>query len=186
MRVFMACSNKDSIPMEYRNLASEVADTLAKRGHKLIFEGYDTGMVQKCYMAFKYEGAKTKAIVDIKNTDILNSLEVDAYDVVTNVMQSYEKIFKSSHAIIVMPGGIDTFAEFFSFISELKIRKSNVKVILFNYKHFFNPLIEFMKKCYETNFIDKKELKLFDIVTDVKSLDMYLNYVEKEIGGDLE
>ncbi len=184
LRIYIASSFKDNVLLKYRDLATEVADALAKEGHKLVFGGYDTGMMGKTYMAFKYESARTKAIVDIKNTDILSSLEVDAYDVTTNAMQRIEKAYKSSQVCLILPGGIETLAEFFTFVDEVRMHKSDVRIILFNYEHFFSPIINFLKNAYKENFVSERELKLFDIVTDINSLNLYLYNLEKRLKED--
>ncbi len=180
MRVYIACSNRDYIPLEYRELASEVAFELAKRGHKLVFDGYETGMMGKSYMTFKYEGAHTKAIVDIKDTDNLNNLEIDAYDVVTSAMQRMEKIYKTSELVVILPGGISTLAEMMTFLDEIRIRQRSMRIILYNYNHYFSPIIKFLKDAYKNKFITAQELKLFDIVTDMAGLKIYLNHLDNE------
>ena len=77
MRVYITCTNSDRVSMEYKELASNIASILAKRGHKLIFNGYDTGMIGKAFLTFKFDEAHTKAIVDIKDSDNLEVLDIE-------------------------------------------------------------------------------------------------------------
>lgn len=178
MRVFVGCSAKESVPMEYRVLATDLSTFLAKRGHKLVFGGMDTGMMGKCYMTYKYEEGKIKAVVEVHDTETLKAIEVDAYEVTPTTFERTKVIFESSELIIILPGGIGTLAELFSIIDEIRQKKLNKPVILFNFNNYFTPLLSFFRKCHEDGFMTDKELKMFNIVTDLKSLEIYIKKLE--------
>lgn len=180
MRVYIGCSDKDSVAIKYRDLAVEVATIVAKRGHKLIIDGKDTGMMGKCYMTFKYEDNRIKAILDVKDTDNLHNLELDAYEVMTSTFKRTESIYKSSQIIIFLPGGIQTISEFLAMIEEERKHHYGIPIILYNYDYFYDDLIKQLKDTYKEQFIDKEELKLFEIVTNSKSLALYLDAIEKK------
>lgn len=180
MRVFVACSSSDSVNMEYRNIATEVCTMLAKNGHKLVYSGADTGMMGKCYMTYKYEGGKVKAIVELHDKQTLENLEVDAYEVTTSTFDRTKLLFESSEVVLILPGGLETFAELFSIMEEVRTKNSDTKVILFNFNNYFTPLLKYLTNCHEEGFISGKELKCFNIVTDVKSLEIYIRSLEKK------
>lgn len=181
MRIFIGCSAKYNVPLKYRDLATELSTFLASRGHKLVFGGLDEGMMGKCFMTFKYEGAKTKAVVDISEAEGLKNLEVDAYDVEPSTFRRTENLYKSSEMLIILPGGLGTFAEIFSFIDEIRTRKSNIPLVLFNYNNFYTPLLDFLKSCFKEGFITEGDLKLLNIVTDINSLELYIKSLENEL-----
>ena len=89
-------------------------------------------------------------------------------------------IFESSEVILILPGGIGTFREFFSMLDEKRTKNLDKPIILFNYNKYFSPLLGVLTKGYEENFITKRDLKLFDVVSDIKSLEMYLNNLERK------
>lgn len=180
MRVFVACSSVDNVPLAYRDKASEVATMLARNGHKLVFKGSDTGMMGNCYMAYKYEGGKVKAIVEVHDAPNLEMLELDAYQVKTNIFERTKELYEASDAILFLPGGLETLGELFSMLDEKRQKKDEKKIILFDYNHFYTPLLKLLSDQYKEGFVSKKDLQLFDIVTDVKSLELFLNRLEKE------
>lgn len=180
MKVFVACSGVESVALEYRNLASEVATMLARNGHKLLFGGLDTGMMGKCYMAYKYEGGKVKAVVEVHDANNLDMLELDAYEVKPTVFERTKEFYNSSDLVLFLPGGIGTYGEIFSILDEKRQKKSDKKIILFDYNHFYTPLLKFLSDTYKEGFVSKKDLQLLDIVTDVKSLELFLRELEKE------
>lgn len=180
MKVFVSCSSVDNVSTIYRDLASEVATMLARNGHKLIFGGLDTGMMGNCYMAYKYEGGKVKAVVDVHDTDTLDMLELDAYEVKPSVFERTKELYSSSDIVILLPGGLGAYGELFSMIDEKRQKMHEKKIILFNYKHFYTPLLKFLSDVYKEGFVNKEDLQLLDIVTDVKSLELFLKDLEKE------
>ena len=49
---------------------------------------------------------------------------------------------------------------------------------------FSVPLSISLKNAYKENFVSERELKLFDIVTDINSLNLYLYNLEKRFKED--
>ena len=180
MRIFIGCSAKDAVNSEYKVLASDVSTMLAKRGDKLVFGGSECGMMGKCYFTFRYEGSRVKAIADITDAKEVEALDLDASEITLNTFKRTEMIFESSEVILILPGGIGTFREFLSMLDEKRTKNLDKPIILFNYNKYYTPLLNFLTKCYEGNFISKRDLKLFDVVSDVKSLEMYLNNLERK------
>lgn len=180
MRVFMGMSTSTRVPIKYRDLASEVATMLTHNGHKLVFGGAIDGMLGKCYMTFKYEEAKTKAVLDISEVSVLEDVDVDASHVAPSTFQKRENIYISSEIILILPGEISTLAELFSIMDEKIKKHKGIPVVLFNYDNFYTPLLEFLKGMESEGFINESHLETIDVITDVKSLEMYLRRKNEE------
>jgi len=73
----------------------------------------------------------------------------------------------SAEAFLFFPGGYGTLDEFFEIVTLLQTRKiPNLPVILVG-SHFWNEVLEFMKKSlFERGTIDKIDLDLFTILDD--------------------
>lgn len=180
MRVFVGCSTSSVVPIKYRDLACEVATMLTHNGHKLVFGGTQSGMMGKCYMTFKYEEAKTKAVLDISEVAVLDDVDVDASKVSPSTFQKRENIYISSELILILPGEVGTLAELFSIMDEKIKKHGEIPIVLFNYDNFYTPLIKFLKDMERDGFINESHLQAFDVVSDVKSLEMYINRYEKK------
>lgn len=179
MRIFIACSARESVPLKYRTLASDLSTMLAKLGHKLVFGGVDTGMMGKCYMTFKYEGGKVKGIAEVHDADTLKELELDAYEVAPTTFERTKLLYDSSDIVLILPGGIGTFAELFSMLDEKRQKGLDKEIIIFNYNNFYTPLLKYIRNCHEEGFISEHDIRLLNIVTDIKSLEFYLKKLEK-------
>ncbi len=178
MRIFVGCSSNSNVPLEYRELASSVATMLANNNHKLVFKGEEEGMSGKCFMTFKYEGAKTKAIIDSSKLDDLKGLEVDAYEVEMNTFDRTKKIYSASEVVLILPGGLGTLAELFAVLEEKKNTNDDKPIILFNHDNFYTPLLKALKNLFSLGFVSESELKRIDVVSDVRSLELYLKTIE--------
>ena len=53
MRAFIGASDKDGILSIYKELASNVATILARKGFKLVYGGGSTGIAGTIYMTYK-------------------------------------------------------------------------------------------------------------------------------------
>lgn len=175
MRVFIGCSAKNTLAKKYYTLANNIADELAKRGCSLVFGGVDDGMMGKCFMTFKYHELNTKGVADVSDEETLSMIEVDESEITPSTFRRTEAMFKSSDMAVIMPGGIGTFAEIFTYIDEVRTRKVNKPIILVNYDNYYTPLLEFISKSYKEGFISDGDLKLIDVVTDEKSLKKLLD-----------
>ncbi len=180
MKVYVACSGEDDIGVKYRNLASDVATSLVRLNHKLVFSGCDTGASGKCYMTYRYESGKIKAIMDVHDTGYLDNIEVDAYEVMPSSFEANKMVYQASDVILILPGGLETINLFFSLLEEAKKRHEKKPIILFNYDNFYTPLLKYLEELYKGSFISKDTIKLFSIVNDIKSLERYLKVKDEE------
>ncbi len=183
MRVFVGCSASDSVDSAYKDMASEVATYLAKEGHKLVFGGFDHGMMGKIFMTYKYEGGKTKGIASVEDAEVLESLEVDASDIAANTFERTKKLYDAAEIVLILPGGLGTLAEFFSMVDYYRTGRIKKPIILFNYDDFYTPLLEYLKELYDSRFVNKNDLKSFNIVKDVDGLNFCLK--ELKVKGEI-
>ncbi len=174
MKVFVACSGEENVGIKYRNLASDVATSLVRLNHKLIFSGCDTGASGKCYMTYRYESGKIKAIMDVHDTKYLDNIEVDAYEVMPSTFEANKMIYQASDMILILPGGLECITLLFSLLEESKKRNEKKPIILFNYDNFYTPILKYLEELYKESFVSKESIKLFSIVNDIKSLERYL------------
>lgn len=180
MKVFVACSGDDDIGVKYKNLASDVATSLVRLNHKLIFSGCDTGASGKCYMTYRYESGKIKAIMDVHDSKFLENIEVDAYEVMPSTFDKNKMIFQASDMILILPGGLECINLLFSLLEEMSKRNEVKPIILFNYDNFYTPILKYLEDLYKTSFISKETIQLFSIVNDIKSLERYLKIKDEE------
>ena len=178
MRVFIASSGKEGILNIYKELASNVSTILARKGFKLIYGGGDTGMMGTCYMTYKYEGGKVKGFYDVMESDIAERLELDAIDVSPNTFVRTNHLYDHADLIVILPGGAGTLAEFFSMINEKQTHNEDKRIVLFNYNKYYDNLLYHIKDMMDERFITEETLNTFDIITNLKDFEEYINKIE--------
>ena len=179
MRVLIIGSKSDQVNKKYRDITMDLCTRLAKLDHKMVFNGYTSGLLGNAFMVFKYEGKKTKAVADLDMADEVSDLELDKFDIVRNTFDRTKGLYESSELVLILPGGLGTLAELFSIIEEKRTRKKELPIIIFNYDNYYTPLLNVLTKMYEEHFITNNDLKLFDIVSDIDMLERYLKKLEK-------
>lgn len=185
MKVFLACSASNSLAKEYYELACNVSEIFAKRGHKLVFGGFDKGMMEKCYMTFKYNESRVKAVATVADSEYIEDLELDAKEIVPKTFDRTKRLYEIADVIVILPGGIGTIAEFFSMLDYCRCSNYDKKpIILFNYHDYYTPIINMLKGMYESNFCNKNDLKEFNIITNIDGLEFYLKQLELDEKGE--
>jgi len=181
MKVYISSSNSEGVSSIYKDLACDVATILARNDFKLIYGAEDTGMMGKTLLTYKFEGKKVKGIVDILKSDYAKTLELNALDITLNEFERLEKSYDQSDLIIILPGGINTLSDFFSMLEEKYIKIDDKKIVLFNYNHFYTPLLNYITKLHEDRFIKEDVLKKFDIIKDTKTFEEYIIKIKQEL-----
>lgn len=180
MKVYVACTGEENVLIKYRDLASDVATSLVRHNHKLVFNGCSTGCALKCYMTYRYEGGKIKAVLDVHDSSYLEDVEVDAYEVLPSTFERDKMIYQSSDMILILPGGLECVSLFFSLLEESKKRNELKPIILFNYNNYYTPLLKFLENSHKQEFVSKEDIKLFSIVNDLNGLESYLKTKDHE------
>lgn len=180
MKVFIGTSSSDAVDLKYKEMASSVSTMLARLDYKLVFGGSERGMMGKCYMTFKYEGKKVKAITELTYVDELKYLECDATEVKRTTFERTLSLFENADAILILPGGLGTIAELFGFIEEIRTKKIKKTLVLYNYENYYLGLLSVLRELHEKKFITSEDIKLITIINDEKSLEKYFKELRKK------
>lgn len=178
MQVYLACSREET-KIQYKELASLVATKLASLGFTLVSKCSEEGMVFKSIMTYKYEDKPIIGIVDVNDADNMENLELSDSIVTKNTFERTKEIFSNSELIIILPGGLGTLAELFSFLEECRTKKINKRVILFNYKNYYSNILKFIVSAHDEGFISEADIKLLSIVNDINTLNDFLERMER-------
>ncbi len=88
-----------------------------------------------------------------------------------------EKLFNMGDAYLILPGGSGTIEEATEIISWKILGIHNKDIIIFNFKNFWNPLIEMYEKAKINNFGNKN---LQNICIHVKTIEEFIEYFPNE------
>ena len=182
MRAFIGASDKDGILSIYKELASNVATILARKGFKLVYGGGSTGIAGTIYMTYKYENGKVKGFYDVSEATKAEELELDAIDVAKNTFHRTNNLYMHADLIVILPGGFQALSELFAMLVEKQTKIEDKRIVLFNYNKFYDNILYQLKDMIDERFIDEDNLRQFDIVTNISDFENYINNLEmKEV-----
>lgn len=117
---------------------------------------------------FKYKGAKTKAIVDVKYRENLDGVEVDAIEVASSTFERLKLIYRASEAFVILPGGVGTLSELLGLIEAKRTRNDNMEIIIYNYDNYYSKLLELLSYMRDLKFIDDYVFSSFKVVDNIE------------------
>ena len=153
MNLFIGCSSKTDIDKKYIDDCYDLIKMIAKVPNvDLVYGAYNRGLMGLCYSEFKKNNKKILGVIT-KYHDNEDEDVGDEKIVVDTTTERFDKIFSNSDKVLILPGGLGTYAEFFSAIEEMRIGNKK-KIILYNCNYFYTPIIKELYHLYEEGFID--------------------------------
>ena len=153
MNLFIGCSASLKIDDKYISDCSELIKMIAKVPNvDLVYGAYNRGLMGLCYSEFKKNNKKILGVIT-KYHDNEDEDVGDEKIVVDTTTERFDKIFSNSDKVLILPGGLGTYAEMFSAIEEMRIGNKK-KIILYNCDYFYTPIIKELYHLYEEGFID--------------------------------
>ena len=179
MRICVYGSASDKIDDKYKIAVESLCETLAKNGHSLVFGGGGHGLMGAAVRGFKRGDGKAVGIVpEFFKVNLAEALSTQSDEIVwTKTMhERKQKMEELADAFITVPGGVGTFDETFSIITDKQLGVHRKPVAVYNIYGFFNDFVNLVDHAVKENFINYKCTRLYK-VTD--SVDEILDYLIK-------
>ena len=145
MNICVFCSSASNLDSCYVHAAQELGKALTKRGHTLVFGGYDMGLMGDVAKSVIAAGGKAIGVttegLSAKGRAIVPGIEELPTE---NLSKRKGTMVSLADAFITLPGGIGTLDEFFSVISQAKVGEISGKSALYNVAGYFDPLVQML------------------------------------------
>ena len=151
MKICVFCSSSDNLDAKYVEAAKALGKTIAARGHELVFGGYDKGLMGDVANAAVAAGGHVFGVtttgLTAKGRAIVEGIEnVEEPDLSTRI----KHMVRMSDAFVTLPGGLGTFEEFISVMSQIKAGELKATCALLDDDGYFKPLVEMLDLSCET------------------------------------
>ncbi len=145
MKICVFCSSSANLNAKYIQAAEHLGRTIAERGHELVFGGYDQGLMGATAKAAVSAGGRVRGVTTAGLTatgrTIVDGIEsVEEPDLSTRI----KHMVRMSDAFVTLPGGLGTFEEFFSVMSQIKAGELEATCALLDVDSYFKPLVEML------------------------------------------
>lgn len=178
MNITVYGAASDNIKNEYKTACENLGRTLAERGHTLIFGGGKNGLMGAVARGCKEKQGEIIGIAPkfFKPDGVLYEECTDF--IYTNDMRSRKELLESkAQAIIVLPGGIGTYDEFFEVFTLNSLKQINKPVAVFDVQGYYQPLKAMLDHTVKEGFLAEEKLNFIFISSDEKEI---IEYIEKE------
>lgn len=184
MKICVFCGSSTRVAGGFLDLARDLGDLVARRGHTLVWGGGSVGLMGAVAGAAQAAGGKVVGVIP----SFLSGTEVEYRRadelVVTEDMRRRKTILEErSDGFIVLPGGVGTLEELFEILALRLLRRHDKPVAVVNHEGFYDGLLRFLEELHEKSFLSERFREYYSVFPDPASA---LEAVEKacaERGG---
>ena len=149
------CGASSGSTNDYRILAEKVGKIIGENNFNLIYGAGSTGLMGACAKSAKRYGAKVFGVMP----NFLARIEKPLDDInikFTSTMRTRKAImYKKASLFIILPGGIGTLDECVEVLTLIQLKQiKEKKIIIFNYKNYWNFLIKLLEKMKKEKFMN--------------------------------
>ncbi len=173
MEIFVGASSNENIPQKYVEDCQDMLSEVLK-DNNLVFGAYDKGLMGVAYRLAKENKKLVTGICPNVYKESLRSLNCDKALITNSITDSTMSIYKTSDAMIFLPGGFGSIYEFFTAIYCKICKEIDIPVILYNSCGFYDKLISFMQDIINENLVRESEQGKFYIANNKEEVLAYL------------
>ena len=175
--VCVFCGASNSIPQKFLDIGTEFGQILASRNIRLIYGGGDCGVMGAVANATLKNGGFVTGVFPVSLRNIENEhASLSEIIIVGSMHERKMGMFERSDAIVVFPGGFGTMDEMFEILTWKILMLHDKPVVIFNYQHYWDPLIALMKNIIETGFAKPEVATYYHVVTEIDQIMDVLGY----------
>ncbi len=177
--VFGAAS--PTIDSRYKKATEDLCETLAHRGHNLVFGAGGKGLMGAAAQGFRKGGGRIIGVIPrfFDNENVESTCEFCDELVLTDTMRQRKQIMEDrADVFIVAPGGIGTFEEFFEVLTLKQLCRHEKPIVLFNVMGYYDDLQRFLSSAMDQGFIRQNCSNLYRVTEDPQALIAYIEAPE--------
>lgn len=154
MRIGIFCSSKSDIDPDFFTLTEELGHWMGSNGHTAVFGGADLGLMECVAQAVHKGGGTTVGVVPTILAERGRVSQcVDVEFPCDTLGERKEIMIAQSDVLIALPGGVGTVDEIFSTVASNTIGYHRKRVILYDMKGFWQPVVDLMKHLADTGMV---------------------------------
>lgn len=177
MNITVYGAASERINQEYKTAVEKLGKEMAERGHTLIFGGGKNGLMGAVARGMWEKGGEIIGIAPkfFKPDGVL--YENCSQFIYTEDMRSRKALLEQKgNAIIVLPGGIGTYDEFFEVFTLKTLSRIDKKIVVYNIRGYFDHLYGLLTHAANEGFMEKKTV---DSLLFSDNIEEILNFIEE-------
>ncbi len=153
VRIAVFCGSSSRVPEAYHADARIIGDSIARRGHVLVYGGGRTGLMGTVADAALAAGGIVHGVIlrefiaqDAHHTGIAELHEVD------DMRSRKAGLDQRADAFVALPGGLGTLEELAEILSFRKLGHHRRMMVLLSTEHFFDSLVAHFERSISEGF----------------------------------
>ena len=184
MNICVYGASSASLSKIYYEQAELLGSLMAKDGHRLIFGGGKHGLMGAIATGMWRENGSILGIAPkfFDEPDVL--FEHCSEFIYTETMRERKQLMEErSDAVIVLPGGIGTYEEFFEILTLKQLGQTSRAIAILNTNHYYDPMLAFLQNTVDQKFMSAGCMDLFYIHDNPEKLLEYIRTYVPVSGG---
>lgn len=164
MNICVYCGSSSGNDPAIEEEATKLGELIAQRGHNLVYGGASRGIMGILADSVMQNGGEVVGVIpknlfnkEVAHQGITKLITVDGMHQRKSIMAD------RAEAFLALPGGFGTLEELFEIITWNQIGLINKPVIVYNFKGYFNSLINMIDHAVEVGFIRPKNRKILQV-----------------------
>lgn len=171
MKICVYCSSSSKIEKKYFDSTKELAKELIKENVEVVYGGGGGGLMGHLADVIIDNGGKITGISPKFMQDIeWTHKRLEKLELVDTMHERKSKFLENIDAVIALPGGCGTLDELIEAITLKRLGLFLKPIVIINSQGFYNPLIEMLERCVDQNFMDKRHLKMWNVVDETNNI----------------
>ena len=169
MNICVFCASSQDVGEPYVSACRTLGLEIGRRGHTLVFGGYDTGLMGVFAHAVRDGGGRVIGVYPDDVSGFKKRVVFDADEIyrVPNITERKSRMEELADAFITAPGSFGTFDELYDVLVELKIGdRSKSPVLIYNIDGYFDLFETGCRQMIDRGFMPTDDLSLFEICSD--------------------
>ena len=183
MNICVYGASSKTIDAQFTDAGHALGYLLAQHGYGLVFGGGDNGMMGAVARGTHDGGGRIIGIAPrFFNVDGVLYPHCDELIYTETMRERKQKMEDLSGALIVSPGGIGTFEEFFEILTLKQLGRTKKPLVILNTAGYYDDMLNMMHRTVESNFMSAQTFDLIAVVnTPEQAIDYIEHYVEQEV-----
>jgi uncharacterized protein (TIGR00730 family) len=159
------CASSRVCSADYHAAAHRLGGVLSASGYAVIYGGGATGSMGALADGVLAAGGRIVGVMP----EFMMKLEwahsqLTELRVVEDMRMRKHMMLSESQGLVALPGGSGTLEELFEAITLKRLGIYTHPIVIVNTKHYFDPLLEFLRHSVAERFMNERHLAMWDVV----------------------
>ncbi|MEM7744511.1 MAG: TIGR00730 family Rossman fold protein [Pseudomonadota bacterium] len=168
--VCLFCGSRPGKNPAFSAQARLLGQTLAARGHRLVYGAGDRGLMGEAARAAQIAGGRITGVIPQHLVDLeVGKSDLDEYVVTDTMHERKMTMFQRSDAVVALPGGPGTLDELIEVLTWRQLGLHARPAVIVDTDGYWQPLIVLLEHMIAKGFADQTFLGHLTVVPDAKA-----------------